>query len=81
MCNALHVLTLSLSLHLLFQGVVYGILLNGYGGAVMGFGEAPRFASNVELESVRVHDFVLNPIEKCKFALSNSPFAIRGPVL
>lgn len=60
-------------------GTVYGILLNGYGGAVMGFGEAPRFASNVEMESIRIHDFILNPIEKCKFALSNSPFAIRGP--
>eukprot|EP01084_Bolivina_argentea_P134567 237340_1 len=60
-------------------GVVYGILLNGYGGAVMGLGSAPRFASNVEMESITIHDFVLNPIEKCKFALSNSPFTVRGP--
>ena len=60
-------------------GVVYGILLNGYGGAVMGLGSAPRFASNVQMENINIHDFTLNPIEKCKFALSNSPFTVRGP--
>lgn len=60
-------------------GVVYGILLNGYGGAVMGLGSAPRYASNVHMENINIHDFVLNPIEKCKFALSNSPFTVRGP--
>jgi len=60
-------------------GAVYGVLLNGYGGAVMGFGEAPPFAADVTMENVHVHDLVLKPIEKCKFALSSSPFSVRGP--
>eukprot|EP00485_Elphidium_margaritaceum_P008249 CAMPEP_0202688380 /NCGR_PEP_ID=MMETSP1385-20130828/3905_1 /ASSEMBLY_ACC=CAM_ASM_000861 /TAXON_ID=933848 /ORGANISM="Elphidium margaritaceum" /LENGTH=1949 /DNA_ID=CAMNT_0049343345 /DNA_START=200 /DNA_END=6049 /DNA_ORIENTATION=+ len=59
--------------------VVYGVLLNGYGGAVMGLGSAPKVATGVQMENVNIHDFVLNPIEKCKFALSNSPFTVRGP--
>ncbi len=61
-------------------GSVYGILLNGYGGAVMGLGSAPiGIAQNILIENINIHDFKLNPIEKCKFALSNSPFTVRGP--
>ena len=45
----------------------------------MGLGSAPRYASDVRMDNINIHDFVLNPIEKCKFKLSNSPFTVRGP--
>ena len=60
-------------------GAVYGILLNGYGGAVMGFGSAPRFATNVSVHNISIHAIPLRTIEKNKFSFSDSPLAIRGP--
>jgi len=36
-------------------GVVYGILLNSRGGAVMGFGNAPSTSTNAIVRNVSIH--------------------------
>jgi len=61
-------------------GVVYGILLNSRGGAVMGFGNAPSQSTNAVIENVAIHDLAISPLEKLKFKTNPLGGATRGPV-
>lgn len=61
-------------------GVVYGILLNSRGGAVMGFGNAPSQSTNAVVSNVTIHDLGISPIEKLKFKTNPLGGATRGPV-
>eukprot|EP00484_Ammonia_sp_Unknown_P020063 CAMPEP_0197030868 /NCGR_PEP_ID=MMETSP1384-20130603/10007_1 /TAXON_ID=29189 /ORGANISM="Ammonia sp." /LENGTH=1847 /DNA_ID=CAMNT_0042460297 /DNA_START=328 /DNA_END=5871 /DNA_ORIENTATION=- len=61
-------------------GVVYGILLNSRGGAVMGFGNAPSQSTNAVIENVNIHDLAISPLEKLKFKTNPLGGATRGPV-
>ena len=61
-------------------GVVYGILLNSRGGAVMGFGNAPSQSTNAIIENVYIHDLAISPLEKLKFKTNPLGGATRGPV-
>ena len=61
-------------------GVVYGILLNSRGGAVMGFGNAPSVSSNAVIDNVYIHDLAISPLEKLKFKTNALGGATRGPV-
>ena len=61
-------------------GVVYGILLNSRGGAVMGFGNAPSQSTNAIINNVYIHDLAISPIEKLKFKTNPLGGATRGPV-
>jgi len=61
-------------------GVVYGILLNSRGGAVMGFGNAPSKSTNAVIENVEIHDLAISPVEKLKFKTDPVGGATRGPV-
>jgi len=61
-------------------GVVYGILLNSRGGAVMGFGNAPSTSTNVIVRNVTIHDLAISPLEKLKFKTNPLGGATRGPV-
>merc|ERR1711902_187239 len=61
-------------------GVVYGILLNSRGGAVMGFGNAPSQSTNALISNVNIHDLAISPLEKLKFKTNPIGGATRGPV-
>ena len=61
-------------------GVVYGILLNSRGGAVMGFGNAPSKSTRAVLDNVHIHDLAIAPLEKLKFKTNPQGGATRGPV-
>merc|ERR1719295_209743 len=61
-------------------GVVYGILLNSRGGAVMGFGNAPSKSTRAVLDNVFIHDLAIAPLEKLKFKTNSLGGATRGPV-
>ena len=62
------------------KSVVYGILLNSRGGAVMGFGNAPSKSTRAVLDNVYIHDLAIAPLEKLKFKTNPVGGATRGPV-
>ena len=60
-------------------GVVYGVLLNSRGGAIMCFGNAPSTSTNAVVRNVSIHDSAIAPLEKLKFKTNPLAGASRGP--